>query len=206
MDNLYTIDPVDVKRGMKAFKINEPRDGMYNTATFLVKHFWGMPSEMADGLGVLLLTWNISFYRFGYPDFALLETTLRTNMSILNEFRKRKIDSLSQCDYPHIEVLFLNFNNALKSAYGKNKGRRSPVAVAKALHLLAPDFFPLWDEKIAKEYECYYAEKPEKKYLSFMCITKGLAACINGKISNSRVNLVKAIDEYNYAKFTKRWL
>ena len=35
------------------------------------------------------------------------------------------------------------------------------MAVGKvALHLLAPAFFPLWDDKIAKGYGCYYLTDP----------------------------------------------
>jgi len=51
---------------------------------------------------------------------------------------------------------------ALQIADGKSAGRKSPVAVAKALHLLAHDFFALWDDKIAKAYNCHY------RYIPFM--------------------------------------
>lgn len=42
--------------GIRAFQEKEQRDAMYKIATFFVRHFWGKPSEMADGLGVCLLT------------------------------------------------------------------------------------------------------------------------------------------------------
>lgn len=51
--------------GIIEFEKQEKRDAMYKVATFLVSHFWGNPSDMADGLGVLLLTWNQAFYRYG---------------------------------------------------------------------------------------------------------------------------------------------
>ena len=47
------------------------------------------------------------------------------------------------------------------------QGRKSPVAVAKALHLLAPNFFPLWDNKIAGAYGCYFNNNSAEKYVSF---------------------------------------
>ena len=50
--------PAEFARGYQAFQTREPRDAMYRIATFLVEHFWGQPRDMADGLGVLLLTWN----------------------------------------------------------------------------------------------------------------------------------------------------
>jgi len=64
-------------RGIKTFERHEKRDAMYKVATFLVLQFWGKPSEMADGLGVLLLTWNQAFYRYGSFDFDELERCIR---------------------------------------------------------------------------------------------------------------------------------
>ena len=51
-------------KGCEEFERHEKRDAMYKVATFLVSYFWGRPSDMADGLGVLLLTWNQAFYRY----------------------------------------------------------------------------------------------------------------------------------------------
>jgi len=59
--------------GCTVFRQHEARDAMYKTATFLVDHFWGRPAKMADSLGVLLLTWNQAFYRYGPFDFGKLE-------------------------------------------------------------------------------------------------------------------------------------
>jgi hypothetical protein len=49
-------DPEDFRKGCAEYERHEKRDAMYKIATFLVSHFWGKPSDMADGLGVLLLT------------------------------------------------------------------------------------------------------------------------------------------------------
>ena len=51
----------DVIAGILAFQENGRRDAMYKVAAFLVRYFRGKPSDMADGLGVLLLTWNQAF-------------------------------------------------------------------------------------------------------------------------------------------------
>jgi len=96
---------------------------------------------------VLLLTWNNALYRYGLFDFSALETTLRNNMDTLNAFRERDILSFADRDKETIMVLFNAFLDALKIVDGKKKGTRSPVAVAKALHLLAPAFFPLAPKK-----------------------------------------------------------
>jgi hypothetical protein len=202
----YPPDAKEVKAGSKAFRSYEKRDAMYKVATFLVDHYWGKPKEMADALGVLLLTWNNALYRYGIFDFFALEATLRENMDTLKEFRARDILSFGEEDKKRILVVFTAFLDALKIADGKKKGVRSPVAVAKALHLLAPEFFPLWDDKIAKAYGCYYSKDPSAKYLMFIQQSKDIAVAIWGKIQSGETTLLKVIDEYNYAKFTKRWI
>ncbi len=52
--------PADFKEGYLAYQKHAKRDSMYRTATFLVGHFWGKPAEMADSLGVLLGSVDIS--------------------------------------------------------------------------------------------------------------------------------------------------
>src|SRR5262245_186831 len=46
-----TISPEELQNGCLAFQQRERRDAMYKTATFLVKYFWGKPTEVAEGLG-----------------------------------------------------------------------------------------------------------------------------------------------------------
>jgi len=53
--------------------------------------------------------------------------------------------------------------------------KRSPVSVSKALYLLAPNFFPLWNNRISREYGCYYNINPAEKYISFRKATKIIA-------------------------------
>jgi hypothetical protein len=83
MTSKRDIDPEEIEAGSRAFRSHESREAMYKVATFLVSHYWGRPTEMADALGVLLLTWNNAFYRYGTFDFSALEDVLRQNMSTL---------------------------------------------------------------------------------------------------------------------------
>jgi len=179
---------------------------MYKTATFLIKHFWGQPRDMADGMGVLLLTWNQAFYRYGSFDFALLEEILRTNMVVIEGLRLRDIRSLVEADELTIRQLFLAFLDALRIKEGKKKDCKSPVAVAKALHLLAPDFLPIWDDKIARAYACSYHLHPDQKYVAFAYEMQGLARQLQAHVPpGCGRTFLKLIDEYNYAKYTKHW-
>jgi hypothetical protein len=199
--------PSDFERGYRAYQEREPRDAMYKTARFLVENFWGQPRDMADGMGVLLLTWNQSFYRYGSFDFALLEEALRANMPIIEGLRPRNILSLAAADEPTIKRLFLEFLDALRIKGGKKKDCKSPVAVAKALHLLAPSFMPIWDDKIARAYACHYRPNPDRKYVVFAYEMKTLAQQLREHVpSDCGRTFLKLIDEYNYAKHTKGWI
>ncbi|MBI4764960.1 MAG: hypothetical protein HY787_10185 [Deltaproteobacteria bacterium] len=192
--------------GYGEFQRRERRDAMYKTAIFLVNHFWGKPADMADGMGVLLLTWNQAFYRYGPFDFDKLERTIESNFTAIEGFHDRDILTLSTSDEPVIKELFEELLEALQIADGKMKGRKSPVAVSKALHLLGPAFFTLWDDKIARAYDSYYNPHPCDKYLSFSYKMQNLAQQIGSQASSGGKTLLKLIDEYNYAKHTKGWI
>ena len=179
---------------------------MYKVATFIISHYWGKSFDMANGLGVLLLTWNQAFYRYGTFDFDKLERCLDINFKELETFRKRCITSLLESDEKDIAALFKVFLEALQIDSGKIRGRTSPVAVSKTLHLLAPDFFPIWDQKIAKVYGYNYYKNPEKKYFSFCRIIKNVADKVEGYAVHSDKTLVKLIDEYNFSKYTGGWI
>lgn len=193
-------------KGCEEFEKHEKRDAMYKVATFLISHFWDKPPDMADGLGVLLLTWNQAFYRYGIFDFDKLEECITENFQKIESFRNRDISSLSNSDEDAIKDLFNKFLEALQIDSGNVQGRKSPVSVAKALHLLAPKFFPLWDTKIARAYKCYYNENPAESYVSFCKITKDMADEVENYISRSDKTVIKLIDEYNYSKYTQGWI
>ncbi|NWF76764.1 MAG: hypothetical protein HXY53_09410 [Nitrospirae bacterium] len=193
-------------KGCNAFKKREKRDSMYKVATFLVKHFWGSPRDMSDALGILLFTWNHAFYRYGLFDYDKLEKCIKNNIPKLEEFRNRNIFNLKRDDERDIKNLFNNFHKALQISEGRLKGKSSPVAVSKALHLLAPDFLPLWDNKIAQAYGCYYSVNPAEEYVRFCRIVKAIAEQVKDFISPTDKTILKLIDEYNYSKYTQEWI
>jgi hypothetical protein len=200
--------PEEFRRGYQEFQRREKRDAMYKIASFLVDHFWGKPAEMADGLGVLLLTWNQALYRYGSFDFDKLEKCIADNLYLLGRYRKRSIlDYSASSDDKDITLLFQEFLSALKISGGSKDGAQSPVATAKALHLLAPNYFPLWDDQIARAYGCHYSCNPSAKYLAFIGLCKQIAEVLQPAMDSQEMGktILKLIDEYNYAKYTKRW-
>lgn len=191
---------------VRAFRRGEQRDAMYTVATFLVRHHWGRPREMADALGVLLLTWNQAFYRYGSFDFARLERCLRVHLPTLQRLRQCAITRLTPTYRRTVARLFRAFLRALRIRSGPRRGHSSPVAVSKALHLLAPAFFPLWDDAIARAYACYYGGyDAAERYLAFYETMRALAEHVRPWVRRERRPFLKVIDEYNYARYTQGW-
>ncbi len=91
------------------------------------------------------------------------------------------------------------------------------TGASKALHILNPDFFMMWDEKIRHGYGCY---KNGEGYFNFLLrsqveISKIVetyskehgSGPISPKIYQGRLRSeLKLLDEYNFAKYTKKWI
>ncbi len=119
-------------------------------------------AEIAGGIAPLLKSWNRNHYRFNPAKKARLELELEQlvteHLSVLVSIRGRSITSLSASDRAAIVRLFSAFEREL-----------GPVGSAKALNLLAPFFFPLWDNAIAFRYGVVLAASG---YVLFMLISK----------------------------------
>jgi len=134
---------------------------------------------------------------------------LRDNQTVLDGFREREIASFSEADKKETGRLF---NQVSKALGRKVDGVESPVSAGKALHLLAPSFFPLWDQYIAPAYDCpYTGELASVAYIVFTQKTRAIAAQLTTELASagesqkewlSRKPLLKRIDEYNYMKYT----
>ena len=202
----------DLERECRIYEAEEPRDSMYRVASFLVQEWWGDPSNLADALAVLLLTWNANFYRFGGGLRAdALEACLRENWKTIEAFRQRELSTFDKSDHKQISMLFTSLSTALRLAANE---RESAVSCAKALHLLAPNFFPIWDQYIAPAYQCpYLYEVPFVAYIVFCQRIKNLANVLIDdlsavsssdpiKILIVKKTLLKRIDEYNFVTIT----
>jgi hypothetical protein len=208
----YDKPPVSLtqlERGCREFEAAEPRDSMYRVSRFLLQQWWGDSKKLVDALSVLLLTWNSAFYRYGAFDESLVEAWLNENSSAIVAFGKREIDSFGEADYSKVERLFLTFQRALGHADAKGE---SPVGTAKALHLLAPSFFPIWDGYIAEAYNCPFTnEFPQVAYFVFCGRMREIAIGLQKELAETDFTmrawllqkpLLKRIDEYSYVTFT----
>ncbi|MBA7564413.1 hypothetical protein ES695_17690 [Candidatus Atribacteria bacterium 1244-E10-H5-B2] len=190
-------------QGIEEFKRREPKDAIYEVSSFFISHFWKDLYNMTIGTGAFLLSYNQAFYRYGIFDFDRLESCIRANLFKLSIFRKRHIADLLESDEKNIAELFKEFLEALQIDSGRMKGRKSPVSVSKALHILAPDFFPMWDYKIARAYGYDYYKSPDEKYILFCRTIRIFANRVKGYATHSDKTLVKLIDEYNFEKYTR---
>jgi hypothetical protein len=191
----------DIEAARQAFEANEPRDLFYRAATELVALALGGKTSLsvAEALAVLLQTWNKIFYRYTRFDsrhFARIEGLIHDHHSILITFRQRSIQGLNQEDQSEVVRVFKAFEEVL-----------GPVGAAKCLHLLAPCFFPLWDNAIAKAYGLPLRKKGRnaERYWRFMEIVKEQLQSLAREQAIGG-NPLKAIDEYNYCKHTKGWI
>ena len=190
----------EIEAAHRGFEESEPRDLFYRAATELMGlALRGETSlSVTEALAVLLQTWNRAFYRFTPFDsqhFADLERVVTTNQRVLAALRERSIERFSSEDAATVERLFGDFEKVL-----------GPVGAAKALHLLAPRFFPLWDRAIAKAYTLALRKrgKNAERYRQFMVITKRQYEALAREHSTGQ-NLLKLLDEYNYTHYTKHW-
>jgi hypothetical protein len=206
MANIVYPSPADFRNGCLAYEKMEQRDSMYKVSTFLMKEYWGRPADMADALGVLLTTWNNAFYRYGPFSYEELQSCIELNWKLIDTFRTRQIHEYSENDTGPIISLFNAFLGALKIASGKSKGRASPVGTAKALHLLGPAFFPIWDDKIAKAYDCFYGTDASGSYVRFVRIAVDMCKSLSPHAHRTDRSIIKLVDEYNFAKYTKKWV
>ena len=173
-----------------------------------VRQFWGQPRDLADGVGVLLLTWNQAFYRYGAPNLKRFEDFLTRNGKGLEGLRNRDIATMSQADEMNVCQLFESALESLETDDGTKRGRRSPVAAAKTLHLLAPRYFPLWDQAIAKAYRCAYSVEPAASYIKFMRVSRDMVREQGETIEpllDGKTHL-KVVDGSDYSRFTKKWV
>lgn len=191
----------DLNRARELFLENEPRDLFYRVATELVERSISGESSLslAESLAVLLQTWNSAYYRFNRfssDHFHELDALLNDRVGEIRAYRHRTIASITSDDEEGVGSLFHAFEMTL-----------GPVGASKTLHLLAPQFFPLWDRSIAEAYGLPLRSRGSNSpnYWAFMHVTKVLIEHVGGAESIGR-NPLKAIDEYHYCKHTKHWL
>jgi len=199
-----------LKAGVKSFYDREHRFQAYFKALNHVHFNWADVNEMALGAKILLDSWHINFYRFGRFSLSALSDCISRNLEVVESYKIRNIISFSDSDETTVTSLFRDFLEALKG--GKDNDCRSPVAVSKTIHLFAPNFFPLWDNPISLAYDVLWgsAYSGISQYIVFCEKLRPLIEAISDyecvKHPLPPRSALKILDEYNYSRFTKRWI
>jgi hypothetical protein len=192
----------ELARAHDVFREHESRDLFYRAATALVglARAGAVDLTVGEALAVLLRTWNSAYYRFHPPGtghYAEVEALIEAHGAWLESVAHREIASLTDADEQPLRATFTGFETVL-----------GPVGAAKALHLLAPCFMPLWDRAIAAEYTGGLGRTGTNagRYLRFMRATREQSIEAGGDAGAAGRNILKALDEYNYCVFTKKWM
>ncbi|HEX7431587.1 MAG TPA: hypothetical protein VF293_05285 [Candidatus Limnocylindrales bacterium] len=186
----------DLQAAREMFEAVEPRNLFYRLSLHLMEQAEGSRSlfSRAEALAVLLQTWNRSYYQrlripFDAAHFAAIEHLLVEHEQAMAEFAGRSIDSLTPVDEAPVRAVYDEFEAVL-----------GQTGASKALHLLAPRFFPLWDGAIAATAYGLYA-RDARDYWRLLCATAEQVEAVGGEAALDR-NPIKAIDEYNYCRYT----
>lgn len=200
-EGVHTPSVKELAAAHAMFEANEPRDLFYRAATELVDLALRRATSLtlAEALAVLLQTWNRPFYqyrRFDDHHFRDIERLLVSHLQAILAFRDRGIDDLCSDDEEHVRSILTEFEQLL-----------GPVGAAKCLHLLAPRFFALWDGAIARAYGTPLLRRGQngERYCRFMRIVQGQCRALSPELGEDQ-NPLKALDEYNYCRYTKERL
>jgi len=187
--------------GYQIYNQKERRGPIWFDALRIVQDNWGNSHRMSEGVRLIINGWN-RFYA-GYDNEALADA-INSGLGTLATFRHREITSFIEKDKAYLLEIFELFQEALKRT---NDGRKSPVSVAKALSLFAPNFLPIWDSNIAFAYGFVYVYGGSNQYLGFMACMKLFAEHVSVCVQKDDDRpLLKRIDEFNYSKYTMHWV
>ena len=185
----HTVPTVDELRKVhEEYKRTVPN----NYATTIQRVVAALSRRNSDELATAVAEWlkdlNRQYYRFR-PDEAAtlmerLKPILREELNTFLKFRERSIKTLANSDETELLRLFVLF-----------RAECGPVGAGKALHVLAPNFFPLWDNAIADS----YGVATETGYFQFINIVKQQVLNLPEETALG-VTALKALDEYNYLR------
>ena len=183
----------EVVKARAIYREAEPRDIAYRVSRYIVDHHDSAGFSRGEGIAILLMSWNAGFYRFR----PALRQTLIADLNELiarhepefSDLAARSAATYDAGDRPEVERLYQDF-----------VPRLWPVGTAKALHVLVPRFFPLWDTAIANAFGLRLSP-PNRSIASYLRLMEIVAEFAR----RSRLDdPLKALDEWAYVRYTLR--
>ena len=195
MPRYYAVALKDLKLARVAYERDEPRDLFYRVALALMADAEAGRGQfsMVEGLAVLLQSWNLGYYQrgrhpFDQAHYDAIEGLLKSHKRALARLRERPIEGMTDADRPTVERIFDAFFEVLGA-----------VGSAKTLHLLAPRWFPIFDNYILGAFHIY--GRDGRAYWRFMTGIRAQARMLGGEVKAGQ-NVVKALDELSFCRFT----
>jgi Fe-S-cluster formation regulator IscX/YfhJ len=103
--------------------------------------------EIEESIKPFLYKWGKMGRVLGRSEFHdwrnNLAKQIRSTYAKLEEFRTKDLSAINLSE----------FEDDIKRCYESFKEAVGPIAAAKVLHLISPNFFPLWDNPIAKAFK-----------------------------------------------------
>lgn len=187
--------------------LNEPRAFCYDVAVDFIDKAkkssgfaWRTSDETIRGILLLLFTWNFAARETKALTYDNLRHVLTESEECLKRLDGVKIEAhLSSAQWEDIFKAF--------SCFKKLMGQ---TGASKALSLMNPDLFVMWDTKIRKRLnKCLIPNisngEKEEHYITFL---KGIKTLIDRYDLGSKIpagaSLAKKIDEFNYTNLIMR--
>jgi hypothetical protein len=197
MSRHYAVLLEDLAQARVAYERDEPRDLFYRVALAIIADAEAGRGQFSvvEGLAVLLQSWNLGYYRrarhpFDQAHYEAITELLAANRAELMELGDRAIETMTDADRSTVERLFDRFVAVL-----------GPVGSAKTLHLLAPRWFPIFDNYILQAFRVW--GRDGHAYWRFTTAIKAQVEMVGGEAA-AGPNVVKALDELSFCRFTLR--
>jgi hypothetical protein len=154
-----------------------------------------------------LLTWGAMGRVLGYSGVNTVCKKLHDLDSRIEPLRQKDLisENLVEIKRSIIELFDEIRQTEFKSAEG-NSGTVGPTATSKALHLVCPNLFIMWDVKIRNEYGKIKGNGED--YFEFLCEMRTFSQALEGTVKNVEHRFgrrrTRIIDQYNWMK--TQWL
>jgi hypothetical protein len=175
--------PEKLLRGCVKFHEMEPRDIIYLVARKIISENPDSEYHILAGIEVLLLTWNAVYLQHQLEKVrrSLENDTLKAYRTVKSDFESLKDKRLETVDLKDSEIV-----NKIKSIFKAFASRQSieSTGASKAIHLINPDLFMMWDSEIKRNYHRLHpsyqirSEFTNECYVEFMRTMQEVAKSI----------------------------
>jgi hypothetical protein len=188
----------ELRAAHDTYVANEKRDYVYRVARRMLDGAGeGAGCTAAEAIVLLLQVWNGRSKYTRALELDAIAALLEQTAEARRVFEHRNIASVAPDELPQIEGIYADFHPLFGG-----------VGAAKALGLLHPRVFPLWDTAIGKAYIGYKWSEPELQpahYGTFagLCSEQCTVAVSEEEFGRT---LLKTLDEWNFSVWTKGWI